>query len=805
MKCFFLFFSILSISYPFYIENTGEEYGVSGEDINILKTFQKGISGKGIKIKFIGECCNPYFSAIKDHFLPNNSYNFVYNSSDVDMCDYNSQVAGATVVSTVVGDTYENETNTFYGIANSSLFSFTVPSERVDNLTQYFSNIVETCSKDEDIILDFYTHSDFNWQNNERIFYKRKIKEVSDFIMDTVKLSRNYKGAVLISPTKPYTSDSQLSKTSIFENYPEAILVSPSDYRGGSSPIPYYSTAILVNAPSAGNPDISYEKYYPYLPVAKENESIITIRNYTYPYYAGIVAGCASLLLEYNPDLSYRDIQYILLLSSQRNDPKHPFWIKNGGGFYYNPIYGFGRVNVDEAIRISEYWSNSILQTCSSYEKEYENCDFDLPYARMGKLQLKFNIKTFNYKAFTENVIFQFNLSTPDISMLRIIITSPQGTKIEILKPDIDFPKGYPHEFHTSEPYQLLARCFLGEDPNGDWIIDFIDSSFIQGTKLNYAKLIVEAMDTIPELPDIMPYETSPSAYPLNSEETNITIEIDNTTQICGVPFDLHVKLNGVDTFVPLYLIDKETHMSVPFLSYQRKNNIYNVTFPCIYNTTETIELSAQLRNYNLFSSIPLNIINEEENGFLLPEPYETIFTDISNVTVLQIKVGEKRKKLPTFGSGSHYIFALYDLDTNTKISQVSAFMHQKQVLASSLPSEKPEKGIIVTVPVDIEEPDPCYTYVIPISFMINNTSESFPQPFAVPLNDYCPLPNGILTTIPSYNRNTFLEWLETKDGIIITCSVSITVILVIIMLIIICRVAFKSKRQSALDDQILL
>ena len=803
----FFFFLFSVSSYPFYIENTGAEYGITGEDINIIKTWNKGIFGNQIRIKIFGQCCDINYPAIKEHFIENCSFNFFSNSSNLSICNDNrTPLAGTTIVSTVLGDTFETESQIFYGIANKSMFSFTVPTQDVDNISIYIENLRKTSTNDDDIILDIFSRSLFKWQNNERIFYKRHVKEVDDFIKDTVRLGRKYKGKILVVPITPYKYTQLTETRSLFENYPETIVVSPTDYRGGSSPIPTYSTSILVNAPTCGNPDVSYQKFHPFLPIASENPSEIqdSYKNITYPYYAGIVTGCVSLLLEYNPDLSYRDIQYILLLSSEKNDPLHPYWMTNAAGFHYNPIYGFGRVNIDEAIRISEYWSNSNLPSCTSYEQELNDCNFDVPNARNGKLELKFNIKTFNEKAFTENVIFQFNLSFPDISLLRIVVTSPSGTKVEILKPDPYFPNGYPHEFYAIEPYQILARNFLGEDPNGEWIVEFIDSSFLVGTKLNYVKFVVEAMDTPPTLPDIMPYTTSPSGYPLQSDDEIIKIHIDNLTQVCGVPFNMSVTVDDVSQFVPLYLIEKDTHLTIPYMNYERKTD-YTIKFPCNYETTEGIALAAQLRDRNLFTSVNLDIINDQnETGFISPEPYENIPTSITNKTYVELTIAEKRNRLPVFGLGTHFLYAMYDLDTNTKIIQKSSDIHSKMVIAPTLPSQKPEKAIIIGVPFDMDEISPCNTYILPLSFRDVDNKEEIP-PFALPLNDYCPIPKGILTDKTINNESSFLRWLKTKGGIIIASSVSLTFVLVLIMLIIMCRVLFRSKRQNALDDQILL
>ncbi|MBR7551873.1 S8 family serine peptidase, partial [Mycobacterium tuberculosis] len=71
---------------------------------------------------------------------------------------------------------------------------------------------------------------------------------------------------------------------------------------------------------------------------------------------APMVSGVAALVLEANPNLSYRDVKYILATTATRNHPHQPAvtladgrtlvpgWTGNAAGRAYSNWYGFGVV-----------------------------------------------------------------------------------------------------------------------------------------------------------------------------------------------------------------------------------------------------------------------------------------------------------------------------------------------------------------------------------------------------------------------------------------------------------------------------
>ena len=78
-------------------------------------------------------------------------------------------------------------------------------------------------------------------------------------------------------------------------------------------------------------------------------------RNYTFSFSgtsaaAPVAAGALALVLEACPELSWRQLRYLLAETATKIDPDNPSWIKNAAGLSHSNDYGFGLINVKGAI-----------------------------------------------------------------------------------------------------------------------------------------------------------------------------------------------------------------------------------------------------------------------------------------------------------------------------------------------------------------------------------------------------------------------------------------------------------------------
>lgn len=70
------------------------------------------------------------------------------------------------------------------------------------------------------------------------------------------------------------------------------------------------------------------------------------------------IAGVAALMLSANPELTYRDVQQILILAARHFDPADPDLTTNSAGFIASHNDGFGVPDAGVAVQLARGWSN---------------------------------------------------------------------------------------------------------------------------------------------------------------------------------------------------------------------------------------------------------------------------------------------------------------------------------------------------------------------------------------------------------------------------------------------------------------
>lgn len=150
-----------------------------------------------------------------------------------------------------------------------------------------------------------------------------------------------------------------------------------------------------------------------------------------------MMAGVGALMLAANPNLSYRDIRYILATTVKKNDTNDADWTKNGAGYWINHNYGFGAVDAYSAVNKAknfkslggliekEYYSgeiNSFISFSSGFEVEIDIADnillehvelvLDLPHESSKDLQIMLYSpsKTASLLSHTHNISSELNL-----------------------------------------------------------------------------------------------------------------------------------------------------------------------------------------------------------------------------------------------------------------------------------------------------------------------------------------------------------------------------------------------------------
>lgn len=203
-------------------------------------------------------------------------------------------------------------------------------------------------------------------------------------------------------------------------------------------------------------------------------------RNYTYSFSGTsaatpIVSGSLALVLEACPNLTYRDIKYLIAKKSTQVDIYNDSWIRNGAGLYHSNDYGYGLINVkgmiDECTEtyslLSERVALPIVSTNETTEIPYED------YA-LRTIDIPSNIKV-------EWVGLTLSIDSDYLDSLQIYLISPSGTKSKILhaynqlgNKEYIYYNYYKEKFVSG--FRFSSVAFVDENSLGSWKVQIISS-----------------------------------------------------------------------------------------------------------------------------------------------------------------------------------------------------------------------------------------------------------------------------------------------------------------------------------------
>ncbi|HFU76063.1 MAG TPA: hypothetical protein ENK66_07445, partial [Arcobacter sp.] len=182
---------------------------------------------------------------------------------------------------------------------------------------------------------------------------------------------------------------------------------------------------------------------------------------------SAMVSGTIALLLDECPTLSYRDVKYLLATTATQVDPQNSSWIENGAGYNYSTDFGFGKVNISDAISTCKGGYNSLAQL-REYEYE-ETVDKTISEYNDNLINV-----TINASFSVEWIGINFEGDMTDLNDYSFSLISPSGTEIELLHANnnatLDLDDSVTLN-NNSKIFRLSSVGFLGENSSGNWTI----------------------------------------------------------------------------------------------------------------------------------------------------------------------------------------------------------------------------------------------------------------------------------------------------------------------------------------------
>jgi subtilisin family serine protease len=320
-------------------------------------------------------------------------------------------------------------------------------------------------------------------------------------MQDAVNNGRGGRGTVFLwaAGNGNYSGDD--SNYDGWANSPLAIAVSAINDKGRAA---YYSEPganILVCAPSSGGKQGITTTDRTGVPGYNEEGGTVEHPDFTDTDYTNTfggtssatpaVAGVVALMLQANPNLTYRDVQEILVRTAVQNDPFDGGWVTNGGGFHFNDRYGAGLVDAAAATALAATWTAvPPLQTRSLAQTGLIQA---IPDAEPAGTGVTFDV-TAPDNLRLEHVTVKVKATHPYVGQLEWRLTSPSGVSVRLAR-------ARTNDTSADLDWTFMTTHFWGERSQGAWTLQVIDRTVDHTGMLEAATLTFHGSATSPALP----------------------------------------------------------------------------------------------------------------------------------------------------------------------------------------------------------------------------------------------------------------------------------------------------------------
>ncbi|XP_034639601.1 furin isoform X2 [Trachemys scripta elegans] len=185
---------------------------------------------------------------------------------------------------------------------------------------------------------------------------------------------------------------------------------------------------------------------------------------------APLAAGIIALTLEANKNLTWRDMQHLVVRTSKPAHLNTNDWATNGVGRKVSHSYGYGLLDAGAMVTLARNWTTVGPQ---------RKCIIDIltePKDIGKRLEVRRKVDACLGKASSigrlEHVQARLTLSYNRRGDLAIHLTSPMGTRSTLLAPR-------PHDYSGDgfNDWAFMTTHSWDEDPSGDWVLEIENTS----------------------------------------------------------------------------------------------------------------------------------------------------------------------------------------------------------------------------------------------------------------------------------------------------------------------------------------
>uniref|UniRef100_A0A8C7DPG1 Proprotein convertase subtilisin/kexin type 5a n=1 Tax=Oncorhynchus kisutch TaxID=8019 RepID=A0A8C7DPG1_ONCKI len=187
---------------------------------------------------------------------------------------------------------------------------------------------------------------------------------------------------------------------------------------------------------------------------------------------APMAAGVIALALEANPLLTWRDVQHIIVRTSQASHLTSPDWHTNGAGYQVSHLYGFGLLDAESMVKEAERWrlvpSQHVCKEAPTQESRTIPPGLVLRsvYESTGCSH-----HPLQHIVYLEHVVIRVTITHSHRGDLSVTLTSPAGTKSQLLA-----NRPLDHSTEGFQSWEFMTTHCWGEKASGEWSLEVLDT-----------------------------------------------------------------------------------------------------------------------------------------------------------------------------------------------------------------------------------------------------------------------------------------------------------------------------------------
>jgi subtilisin family serine protease len=424
-----------------HLDNTGQGGGTVGADVNILDAWAAGYTGEGVVVASVDDGVWVEHPDLAPNMRLDLSYDFINDDPDPSAGGHGTSVAGVMAAAdngTPVIDDYCGVGAAYdAGIAGLYMLDFGLTDAIEGASLSYMSNDIHIYNNSWGPFDDGYT-------------LEGPGPLAAAALESGAATGRNGLGTIYAWAAGNGGTTDNINADG-YANSIYVIAVGASTNQGTRSWYSEPGAAMLINAPSSGGTlGISTTGY---------GDTGCTNGFGGTSSAAPLAAGVMALVLDANPNLTYRDMMHILVNTSDVIDAANPDWQTNGAGRQFSHYYGFGRINAKSAVDAALTWQTVDAHT--SFTSDVETVNAVIPEDANNPVTDTITV-TENLKL--EHVQIVFNADHNVRGQIHVDLVSPDGTVSKMMF-------GRPDNGDDYANWTMTSVAHWDELSAGDWTI----------------------------------------------------------------------------------------------------------------------------------------------------------------------------------------------------------------------------------------------------------------------------------------------------------------------------------------------